>query len=81
MYETTETNEVARQELIQEYTEDYDQKEKLISYSIVVGLVILLPYFLSFTAFAITMFFYNKRKLKREKIMDNIYKLFNKLKN
>ncbi len=83
-YEATEYTETERQqirlEIIEEYTTDFDQKEKLISYSIVVGLVIILPYFLSFTAFAITIFFYNKRKSKREKIMNNIYKLFNELK-
>ena len=77
-YEASEYNGTARQEIIEEY-KDYDAKEKFISYSIIVGLVLLLPYILSFIAFAITMYFFSKRKSKREKIMDEIYKLIKEL--
>ncbi len=78
IYEETETDETARAELIEEY-QNYDVKEKFISYTVLVGLVIMLPYTLSFIAFAITMYFYSKRMPQREKIIDDIYKSIKKL--
>ncbi len=77
-YEKTIDQE-KKEELIQEYKE-YDNKDKFIGYSIVVGIVMAVPVFLSMIAFIVSMHFYNKRKPQRDKITDEIYKLSSKLK-
>lgn len=53
--------------------------EKFVSYSILMGIIMILPIFFSVTAFIIALFFYNKRKPERDKITDEIYRLVYKL--
>ena len=60
--------------------ENYDAQDKFVSYSMVIGMFLLLPYTLSFIAFYITMYFHNQRKPERERITDEIYKLSKRLK-
>lgn len=62
-----------------EKIEQYDVKDKITSYVILMGLIMLLPIFISFTAFFVAMYFYEKRQGKREKIITKICKLTNKL--
>lgn len=78
-YESALEEETAREELIKEYRE-YNVKEKLISYHLLVGLIMVIPFFISTIAFWTSMYFYNQRKPKREKIMDEIYRLSQELK-
>jgi len=54
-------------------------KEKVTAYSWLVGLVMLMPLIVSTIAFQVALFFYNKRKPKREKIIDDIVKSAGKL--
>ncbi len=58
---------------------EYNAKEKINSYMIFVGVVMVLPIVISFIAFIIAMYFYRKRQPKREKIVDKICKLTRKL--
>lgn len=55
-----------------EYIEKVTVKQKLTAYVYIVGLAMILPILISSIAFSVAMFFYNKRKSKREKIMDDI---------
>ncbi len=59
--------------------ENYNTKEKFTNYFIVIGFVMFLPYLFAIISFSIAMFFYNKRKPKREKIIGEIHKLSTKL--
>lgn len=63
-----------------EAIEDYNVKERIGTYSLIVGFLVLAPFILGFTSFWITMFFYDKRKPKRDKITDKIFKLVWELK-
>ncbi len=60
-------------------TSEYKPKDKFINYSILMGLVMMIPVIFSMIAFHVTMVFYNSRKPKREKIIDDVYKLTHKL--
>ncbi len=62
-----------------EYAKSMDSVEKIQIYSILIGVVMLLPIVVSIMAFNITMFFYGKRAPKREKIMGQIYGLAQRL--
>ena len=57
-----------------ESVKDIDVRTKITSYSMFVGVVMFMPILISIAAFYITMFFYNKRKSKREKVIDDILK-------
>jgi len=72
----TSTNEYNENpEKVMAQIEQYSVKDKFTAYTWIVGLAILLPILLSITAFSIAMFFFNKRKSQREKVIDEIYKL------
>ena len=58
---------------------EYNAKEKINSYMIFVGVVMVLPIVISFIAFSIAMYFYGKRQPKRDKIVNKICKLTKKL--
>jgi hypothetical protein len=54
-------------------------KEKIVYYQIIVLTFMIYPYVTAMAAFSITLYFFNKRKPEREKIVDNICKLTVKL--
>lgn len=54
-------------------------EQKLINSFMALGLIMFIPFMFSSLAFFITVYFFNKRKGKRSKIMDEIYNLSNKL--
>ena len=57
-----------------EYIEEVTVKQKLTAYVYIVGLAMILPIVISSIAFRVALFFYDKRKSKREKIVDDIAK-------
>lgn len=59
--------------------EEITTKEKVEAYSLLIGIVMLLPILIAVIAFYVAMYFYTKRQPKREKIMGEIYKLAKKL--
>lgn len=64
------------------FVEDYTgttEAERVSSYFLFVGIIMMMPIIVSFIAFYLTIFFYQNRKSKREKIMDEIYILSTKL--
>jgi len=76
------TNEYEiNQTAVIERVNQYDTKAKFKSYSLVIGIAMLLPMLVSVLAFMIAMVFYNKRKPERERVIDDIYKLSIKLKS
>lgn len=82
MYSNFSTTQIYYEnpEVVMEAIENYDTAEQIGTYSLVVGLLVMIPFMLAFGSFWITMFFYDKRKPKREKITDDIYKLASRLK-
>ncbi len=77
-YMETESDPAARAEIIEQY-QNHDMKSKLINYSLIVGVIVGLPFILTTISFVIAMYFHNQRKSKREKIMDEIYNLARRL--
>ena len=67
-------------EAMLEAIENYNTGEKIQTYSMIVGFLVMIPFILGFLSFWITMFFYDKRKPKRDKITDKIFKLVWELK-
>jgi len=55
-------------------------QEKVNAYFLVVGFIMLMPLVISSIAFTAALWIYDKRKPKREKIMDKIYELAVQLK-
>ncbi len=58
---------------------DVSPKDKIVNYSIVVGIFMVLPVVISTFAFIMSLYFFNKRKPKREKIYGKIRKLIEKV--
>ena len=76
----TATNEYLEDpEGVTERVENYEAKDKLSAYMILVGLVMLLPIVISIIAFVVAMYFYEKRQPKRNKIINQVYRLTKKL--
>ncbi len=78
-YLESEDNPVERAELVEEYR-NYDMGDKINNYLIIVGVFLLIPFVISITAFYVAMYFYDQRKPQRDKIMNDICKLTDKLK-
>ncbi len=67
-------------ELFVERIETITVSQKVEIYFILVGIVMLMPIFISGVAFVVAFFIYNKRKPVRDKITDKIYELAVRLK-
>lgn len=62
-----------------EKIQEYDVKDKVNSYLWMVSIVMILPLVVSFIAFSIAIYFYEKRQPKRNRIIYDICKLTRKL--
>ncbi len=61
--------------------QEYDTNDKIMSYLLLVGIVMIMPIVVSMIAFIVAMYFYEKRQGKRNRIITKIWKLSRELKN